>query len=174
MCVSVVFGFDGITLEESLIFETIYDEELRMSIDEKQELIDNGAEFIFLIDSKTKELIGETYFVPLDSFEGLEPDEEQGDEGLEPYFGKNLAYCYSNTILPKYQGKGYGLLIKMHLLHYLEINRYSGVMGHAKEGASVSLNTHKNIKSKIVGEFNNWYGTGKTHYLYLKMFKKNK
>lgn len=157
-----------VPLEDTMIFESIYPENLQMDLEEKQELMDDGAEFIILLDEDTGEFIGETYFVPLDTFEGEEPYELQPDEGLEPYFGKNLIYCYSTTILPKYQKQGYGKILKAYLYGYVKAKGFAGSIAHAKEGASIKLNTF--FGAKIIGEFGNWYGTGITHFLYLKWF----
>jgi GNAT superfamily N-acetyltransferase len=158
----------NLPLEQSLIFEEIYDENLQMDLEEKLELKDDGAEFIFMINGESGELIGETYFIPLDVFEGEEPDPLQPDEGLTSYFGKGLIYCYSTTILPKHQQKGFGKLLKAYLYGYVYAKGYKGSIAHAKAGASIKLNTY--FGAEIVGEFENWYQTGITHYLYLKWF----
>lgn len=155
-------------LEASLIFESIYDENLQMDLEEKQELKDDGAEFITMIDEETGNPIGETYFIPLDVFKGSEPDELQPDEGLDSYFGKGLIYCYSTTILPDYQKQGLGKILKAYLYGYTVAKGFKGSIAHAKAGPSIKLNTY--FGAEIVNEFDNWYQTGEKHYLYLKWF----
>lgn len=156
---------NDVSVEDSLVFEKIYDENLQMDAQEKQELKEDGAEFIYMVDAETGDLIGETYFCPLDLFKDEEPDELQPDEGTSPYFNKNYAYCYSTTILPKYQGMGFGKLLKSYYLGYIKAKGFSGSIGHAKDVASVGLNT--GFGGNVVRQFDNWYQTGETHFLYV-------
>jgi len=155
-------------LTDTMVFEKIYPDELQVDLEYKQELKDNGAEFIILLDEETGSFIGETYFIPLDNLKDEEPDELQLEDGLEPYYGTNLVYCYSTTILPKYQNLGYGKILKSFLYGYLQAKGYRGSIAHAKEGASVKLNTF--FGAEIIGDFDNWFQTGIKHFMYLKIF----
>lgn len=155
-------------LEKSLIFESVYDDNLRMDLQQKLGLKEEGAEFITLVDQDTGNPIGETYFIPLDEFEGEEADPLQADEGLGSYFGKGLVYCYSTTVLPEHQRQGFSKLLKSYLYGYLKAKGYKGAIAHAKTGASIAMNTY--FGAEVVGEFSNWYQTGITHYLYVKWF----
>lgn len=157
-----------VSLPDSMVFEEIYPEELQVDVEYKQELKDKGCEFIYMIDEETGEMIGETYFIPLDNLKDEEPDELQLEDGLDPYYGKNLIYCYSTTILPKFQNQGFGKILKSHLYGYISAKGYAGSIAHAKQGPSIQLNTF--FGAKIIGSFENWFQTGITHLLYLKMF----
>lgn len=92
--------------EKSMIFESIYEENLQMDLKEKLELYEEGTEFLYMIDEETGKDIGECYFIPLDNMKDWEPDEEQPIDGLDPYYDKRAMYVYSNTILPEYQKRG--------------------------------------------------------------------
>ena len=47
-----------VTLEDSLVFEKSYHENLQWDLDSKQELKDDGTEFLYMVDADTGELIG--------------------------------------------------------------------------------------------------------------------
>src|SRR5690242_10371458 len=106
----------NIDLGKSLVFESIYPENLQWDLKSKQELKDDGTEFIYMVDSETNELIGEAYFLPLDNMKDWEPDEEQLEDGLNGWYGKNCVYAFSTTILTEYQHKGYGKILKAYCL----------------------------------------------------------
>ena len=155
-----------VTLEESLIFETAYPENLQWDVEGKQELKDDGCEFIYLIDEKTDKLIGEAYFIPLDNMKEWPPDEEQIEDGLNDWYGKNCMYAFSTTILPEYQGKGYGKIIKAYFLGICEAKGYDYVLGHAREGISTKLQL--SFGAQVIDKFPDWYKTGETYNLYLQ------
>lgn len=159
----IKFVFDY-PLEESLIFESVYPENLRMDLKEKQELKEEGAIFITMIDEDTGLPVGETYFIPLDNMKEWDADEEQPEDGLYSWYGRNCAYVYSTTILPQYQNKGFGKVLKSFLLGYLFVKEYDYVLGHARAGASINLN--KLFGANTAGSFDNWYKTGETYHLY--------
>lgn len=158
----------NIPLIDTMVFENVYPVELRGSVEEKVELKNNGAEFIVLLDEVTGNFIGETYFIPLDNLQEEEPDELQLTDGLDSYYGKKLAYCYSTTILPKYQNLGYGKILKSFLYGYLQAKGFAGAIAHAKEGAAIKLNVF--FGAEIIDSFDDWYGSGNTHFLYIKIF----
>ena len=144
-------------LEDALVFENEYPEELRMDIAEKKELYDsNDAVFVWMfVDG---ELVGETYGVPLRSLD--EPIE--GLAGADP----EAMYCYSNTILGDHQGKGLGSLLKAYWLGIVKGKGYHRVYGHARPNGSQTLATK--FGGRFIGDFPNWYGTGQTYKLYIE------
>lgn len=153
----------NIPLEETLVFEEIYPENLQMDLETKQELLDEGALFLYVIDKETGKLIGETYSIPLDNMKDWDVDEHQPEDGLENWYGKNAVYVYSTTILPEYQGKKLGEILKAYFLGMAE-SQFDYVVGHARQGASIHLN--KKFGAKVEQPFDNWYQTGETFYLY--------
>lgn len=156
-----------IPLENSLIFESLYPKNLQWDLEGKQELKENGVEFLYLTDELGK-LIGEAYYIPLDRMKDWPVDEEQEEDGLEPFYGKNCMYAFSTTILTEYQGKGYGKILKSYCLGLWKASGYDYALGHAREGASLKVQLF--FGAKIIDKFNDWYHTGETYYLYRQLF----
>lgn len=153
-----------VSLEDSLLFEKVYQGKLQWDLEGKQELKDDGTIFLYMVDGTTGKLIGESYFLPLDNMAEWDVDEDQPEEGLAPYYNKNAIYAFSTTILPEYQGKGYGKLLKAHCLGVWKGMGYELAVGHARAGGSINLQL--SFGAKIVGFFSNWYQTGEGYYLY--------
>lgn len=148
----------------TMVFEELYDEKLRFTVKDKLEFEESGGTFIYLIDSDTNKLIGETYYLPVDLIKDV--DDDLIKKGLEPYLDKNAVYVYSNSILPEYQGKGYGTLLKSYLLGHLKSQNYNFTLGHARRSGSIQLN--EKFGAKVVRSYDNWYGTGETVDLYIQ------
>lgn len=157
---------NDVSLEDSLVFEKVYPENLQWDLDGKQELKDDGTKFLYMVDEDTGKLIGEAYFLPLDTMEDWPSDEEQPEDGLGPYYGKSAVYAFSTTILPEYQGKGYGRILKAYCLGYWKANGFELAIGHARDGASLSLQEF--FGAEVVGRFDNWYQTGEAYNLYIQ------
>jgi GNAT superfamily N-acetyltransferase len=157
-----------VSVEDSLIFESIYPENLQWDLEGKQELKDDGVEFLYMIEEETGNLIGEAYYIPLDGMKNWPPDEEQAEDGLDDWYGKNCMYAFSTTILPEYQGKGYGKILKAYCLGMWKAQGYDYVLGHARDGASLKLQLF--FGAKVIDNFHNWFGTNETYYLYKKQF----
>lgn len=157
---------DEVSLEDSLVFESVYPENLQWDLEGKQELKDDGTKFVYMKDEQTGVLIGEAYFLPLDNMKDWPPDEEQTEDGLSPYYGKNYMYAFSTTILPEYQGKGYGKILKAYCLGLWKGMGYAGVLGHARAGRSLYLQL--SFGAKVVDKFPNWYETNEEYYLYMQ------
>jgi GNAT superfamily N-acetyltransferase len=143
-------------IENTMAFEDIYPANLKLSLEEKLALKEQGAEFIYILDIKTGEVIGETYFIAVDDLKEVIP-------GLSDWKGKNAVYVYSTTILRSYQNKGIGKLLKSYFMKYIA-DKYSLILGHARENASVVIN--KGIGAEIIKQEQNWQGTGETYFFY--------
>ena|SRR5208283_623890 len=150
----ITFKYD-LPLMDTLQFEAVYPDELQMDLSEKQALRDaDGSIFVWLfVDS---ECIGEAYSVPLSSL-------DEPVEGLDDADRKAM-YCYSNTILTEYQGRGWGKILKAHWLGLVKGANFSTIYGHARPNGSWQLNSSFGVK--WLGDFPNWYGTGETYKLY--------
>ena len=153
-----------VSLKDSLIFDEEYPENLKFDLETKQGLKNDGCEFFYMVNAETNELIGETCFLPLDTMQDWGPEEEQLEDGLEPFYGRNAMYCYSNTILGKYQKQGYGKLLKAWFLGYAKAKRFDLIVSHARDNGSIKLNL--SFGAEIIQSFNNWFQTGETVYLY--------
>lgn len=160
-----------VSLENSLIFESVYPENLQWDLEGKQELKDDGTEFIYMVDANTGELIGEAYYLPLDVMKDWPADDEQPEDGLNDWYGKNCMYAFSTTILPEYQSKGYGKLLKSHCLGLFQAKGYDYVLGHARDGGSLKLQQY--FGAKVIDKFLDWYKTGESYYLYLQKLGNN-
>ena len=152
----------NIPLEESLIFEDVYPKIFQLSLSDKQWLVDIGATFIWM--TLNDDLIGETCFIPIDILSSYCYESDLGD-GLDEFYDCNAIYVYGTTILPKYQGKGYGKTLKSYFYGYIKSQGYSMVLGHARLNTG-SLSLNKLFGATEIGTFENWYGSGEEFILY--------
>jgi hypothetical protein len=100
------------------------------------------------------ELVGETYGIPLDG-----RDEMPGCP-RDPH----SIYCYSNTILGKHKGQGYGSILKAAFIGRVSQN-FRRIYGHARPGASQALN--KKFGARLLTTHENWFQTGEDYALYV-------
>jgi len=150
----ITFKYD-LPLTETMQFEDIYPEELQMDLVEKQELRDGkGSIFVWMFVDNV--CVGEAYGVPLSSLDEV----VEGLSDADP----RAMYCYSNTVLPEYQGKGWGKMLKSHWLGLVKGKGFSTIYGHARPNGSQQLNDDFGVQ--WLEDFPDWYGTGETYKLY--------
>src|SRR5580698_7997761 len=77
---------------------------------------------------------------------------------------ENAVCCYSNTILPPFQKKGYGAILKAHWLGLAAGKGFDTVYGHARPGGSQALNAK--FGAVFLAGFPDWYGTGEEYKIY--------
>ena len=160
-------GFTNeVSIEDSLVFEKVYPENLQWNLEDKNELKEDGVEFLYMKDGDTNELVGEAYFIPLDDMKDWPPDEEQEEDGLGPYYDKNAMYAFSTTILPEFQGKGYGKILKAYCLGLWKGRGFDLAVGHARDGVSLAL--QEGFGAKVVETFLMWYGGSEPYNLYIQ------
>lgn len=141
-----------------MAFEREYHQNLRLRLPEKQELLKRAIVIWMLHDGK---LVGETYGIPLDGRDEI-------PEGC-PRDPKSI-YCFSNTILGKYKGKGYGSILKAAFIGRVWQD-FHRIYGHARPGASQALN--RKFGARFSTTYKNWFQTGEDYRLYvLKLRKK--
>jgi predicted GNAT superfamily acetyltransferase len=152
------FDYD-VPLEQTMEFDSIYPEGLQFELAEKQLLRHMpGAIFVWMrVDGA---LVGESYGVPALDYD--EPIEGLAD--LTDQEKQNAIYCYSNTILPAYQRRGFGDILKAHWLGLVAAKGFTTVYGHARPGASQALNAK--FGAVFLADFHDWYGTGETYKMY--------
>jgi GNAT superfamily N-acetyltransferase len=140
-------------------FEAVYHDNLKLDITEKTEIRDTrGSIFVWMIVNG--ELVGESYGVPL-----AESDEEfEGLTNVPENEKKASIYCYSNTILPAFQKKGLGTVLKAHWLGLTVGRGFKFVYGHARPGGSQALNVK--FGAVFLETFCDWSGTGEDYRLY--------
>jgi GNAT superfamily N-acetyltransferase len=160
----VAVGFtDRWNLRTTMVFEGVYHPNLRMSLAEKRHVVEEPTALcVWMYDRRRRALIGETYGVPASiAFE--EHDEGAVDAG--PYVGRPALYVLSTTILPRFQGRGFGKIIKAYHLGRAAQAGYRVVIGHAREGASCALNV---AFGAVLGRRHpDWYGTGEPYRFYV-------
>jgi len=151
------FQYD-VALEQTMGFELVYPAELRMDLTAKQHLR-RAAAAVFVWMFVDGVLAGESYGIPMQGFV-----EDMEGAALVTADGRRGFYCYSNTVLPIFQGKGLGAVLKVHWLGLVAGRGFSVVYGHARPGASQGLNAR--FGARFLGDFADWYGTGETYRLY--------
>jgi hypothetical protein len=138
-------------IERTMAFELEYHPNLRLRLPEKQSLLKRAVTIWMLEGGK---LVGETYGISstdVDEMPGCPPD-------------PRAIYCYSNTILGKYQGKGYGAILKATFLGRVSRD-FDKVYGHARPGASQALN--RKFGAQMGKTYKNWFGTGEDYRAYV-------
>jgi predicted GNAT superfamily acetyltransferase len=152
------FEYD-IPLEQTMEFDAVYPPGLQFELPEKRMIRQTpGAIFVWMwVDDQ---LVGESYGVPISNDD--EPIE--GLDGLSIADKQNAIYCYSNTILPRFQRRGFGDILKAHWLGLVVSKGFTTVYGHARPGASQALNAK--FGAIFLGDFPDWYGTGEAYKMY--------
>lgn len=140
-------------IERTMAFEREYHPNLRLKLPEKRELLmgKSAISIWMLVDGK---LVGETYGVPWGAREEM-PGFPRDPEAI---------YCYSNTILRKYQGKGYGAILKAAFIGRVSRD-FKRIYGHARQGASQALN--KKFGARLGKTYKNWFDTGEDYRVYV-------
>lgn len=149
----------NVPLEETMEFDAIYPERLQFSLSEK-ELIRSAPGAIFAWMRVDGTLAGEAYGVPVSTY-------DESIEGLDQLTGEEkegTIYCYSNTVLPPFQRRGLGSILKAHWLGLVAARGFNTVYGHARPGGSQSLNAK--FGAVFLGDFPDWYGTGEAYKMY--------
>ena len=148
-------------LEQTMVFEPVYHENLRLSLEVKRELLARCG-CVWLYDAGTQELIGETYgFSVRENLEFLEGPEA---DDVYPFRDQRAVYVLSTTILPAFQGRGLGKVLKAFFLGIVSQAGFPLVLGHAREGPSVALN--RAFGAAIHTAHPDWGGSGETYYFY--------
>jgi hypothetical protein len=145
-------------IERTMAFEMEYHPNLRLTLADKRDLLQTrSAVSIWMFDGPR--LVGETYGVPWngkDDLIGFPRDPE-------------AIYCYSNTILSKYQGKGYGAILKAAFIGRVSRD-FKRIYGHARPGPSQELN--KKFGAKMGQTYKNWFDTGEDYRIYVLSLNK--
>jgi GNAT superfamily N-acetyltransferase len=155
---AVIAFQSGVALEETMGFEAVYPKQLGMTLGAKRNLLKTpGAVVVWMFVDGV--LAGEAYGIPMEGF----VEEMQGAELVEDDPAQGL-YCFSNTVLPAFQGRRLGEALKSRWLEMARERGFSVIYGHARPGASQGLNAK--FGARFLGNFPDWYGTGETYRLY--------
>jgi GNAT superfamily N-acetyltransferase len=154
----ITFRYD-VPLEETMEFESVYHPNLQLDLADKKEVWETpGAFFVWMfVDA---ELAGESYGIPLAS-----PTAFLDDLLVLPASEKeNAVCCYSNTILPKFQRRGLGAILKAHWLGIAAGKGFDVVYGHARPGSSQALNAK--FGAVFLEDLPDWFGSGEDYKKY--------
>lgn len=148
-----------VPLGQTTVFESVYQEALRLDPPEKEEIRNvPGSIFAWLFIER--ELVGESYGIPLISCDEPIP----GLAGIGEREKETGLYCYSNTILPHFQRRGLGTILKAHWLGLAAGKGFDAVYGHARPGGSYALNSK--FGAVYCSRYPDWYGTGEDYWMY--------
>jgi GNAT superfamily N-acetyltransferase len=149
----------NVPLEQTMAFEAVYHDAEQLNISQKKRIWDApGSIFVWMFVGG--ELAGETYGIPLaDSIEGLADMTDVTDSEK-----KTGIHCYSNTVLPPFQNRGLGTILKAHWLGLVAGKGFDKVYGYARPGRSQSLNAK--FGAIFLDGFPNWCGTGEEYKMY--------
>jgi hypothetical protein len=141
----------GVPIANTMIFENEYPPELRLSLHEKIKLLNRNDYSIYML--LNNQLVGEIYGFPWHTIMEHIPNVTDG------------IYCYSNTILSSYQGKGYGKLLKSYWMGWVLSSEYDKICGHCN-----MMNGSKNLNAFFGAEFGeihwNWMESKIPHQYY--------
>lgn len=152
------FKYD-VPLKETMAFESVYHPNLQYTYREKQELRKiPGALFVWMFVDDA--LAGESYGIPMAHLDGP----VEGLSKLSQRQKEAGIYCYSNTILPLFQERGLGTVLKAHWLGLAAGRGFEVVFGHARPGGSQALNAK--FGAVFLQDFPDWAGTGEAYKLY--------
>ena len=152
---TINFRYD-VPLEQTMAFEAVYHGAEQLDLFQKKRIWDApGSIFVWMfVDG---ELVGETYGIPLAS-------SIQGLTDLTDSEKKTGIHCYSNTILPPFQNRGLGTILKAHWLGLAAGKGFDNVYGYARPGGSQSLNAK--FGAVFLDRFPDWCGTGEEYRMY--------
>jgi len=152
-----------IPTEQTMIFESIFEEELRMELTDKDELLAKCDCTYLYVDG---EIAGEIYTIPIDILkqEGMgDGDDKKIIEDISPYFGQT-AYYYSTSLLPKFRGMGLSKIFKAYHNGYLKGLGYNKVTGHSTSDGILRVNEF--FGAKNIRTHKNWFDTNRDATFY--------
>jgi hypothetical protein len=144
-------------ISRTMAFEREYHRNLRMTLLQKQDLLQHA---IVLWMFEGRRLVGETYGIPLDGSVEIPPGCPRDPQSI---------YCFSNTILGKHKGQGYGTILKAAFIGRV-FQDFHKIYGHARPGASQALN--KKFGARMLRTHKNWFGTHEDYRLYVLTLRK--
>jgi GNAT superfamily N-acetyltransferase len=144
----------SVPIAETMMFDDVYEESLQLDVAEKVDLLGRNALAVWMrVDGV---LAGECYGAPPSMFD--EPIEDVTD-----YDPRSL-YCYSTTILPRFQGLGLSKILVAYWNGVALGRGFHKVCGHATSPAMVAVRTFFGARFGAVHE--RWYETNRTARFY--------
>lgn len=159
----ITFNYN-VPLEQTMAFDAVYPEALQLDFSQKMKYREKPRS-IFAWMLADGQLAGESYGFPLSSSD----EQIRGLDDLTDNEKKSGIYCFSNTILPSFQGQGLGTILKAHWLGLAAGKGFDVVYGHVRPGASQALNAK--FGALFLESFPDWAGTGEDYRLYCLALK---
>ncbi len=151
----VTFATD-VPLKETMVFEDVYERQLRMDIRSKFDIVSNGIVVWMFVDGA---LAGECYGLSSRICEEVESDIEDMPSGAT-----DAIYCYSTTLLPQFHGRGLAKILVAYWNGLARGASFRRVFGHATSPAMVAVRTFFGATFGAVHP--NWYGTTRSAHFY--------
>jgi len=139
-------------LAQTMEFETVYEESLQLRLEDKAEIVEHGIAVWMFVDG---ELAGETYGVSPARF-----DDEIEDCSPDP----SVMYCYSTTLLPRFQKKRLSKVLCAYWLGLVKAAGYRVVAGHTTSPEMTAVKAFFGARFSTIHE--RWYGTPRTAHFY--------
>ena len=143
-----------------MIFDRLYHPNLQQTIPEKRDVLQRAIA-VWMYDATRRTLIGEAYGTSADD---AAEDDGEGHDDIVRYGRRRAFYVYSTTVLPRFQGRGLGKILKAHHLGRMRQAGYRYAIGHARDGASLALNLR--FGAKLLTRHPDWHGTGDLYRFY--------
>jgi GNAT superfamily N-acetyltransferase len=146
----------SVPVSETMCFDDVYEESLQLDVDEKTDLLARSVVVWMHVDGA---LAGECYGAPPGTF----------DEKIEDVtdYGSRSLYCYSTTILPRFQGLGLSKVLVAYWNGLAAGKGYRKVVGHATSPAMVAVRAFFGAQFGAVHV--RWYETNRTAHFYEQM-----
>ena len=131
---------EGFSLEDTLVFDKLYEPELQMDVFYKRSIFETPS-FVSTFMKINGKLAGEVYGIcandVLDDGEEVIPDERSS-------MWQEM-YCFSCTLLPEYRYNklmmSVSILMKQHWIQQVRAQGYNHIVGHATSSGAERLNT---------------------------------
>ena len=143
---------------DTAVFEAAYEPALRLDPAFKVQVLRASDTTVYMFVDGV--MAGETYGASPSAL-GLWADEELEDTNP---FDRASCYCYSTTVLPAFQGKGLGKLLKAFWLGKAAGRGYDRVLGHATSEGIVGL--LRGFGAEFSTVHKNWQGSPRTAVFY--------
>jgi GNAT superfamily N-acetyltransferase len=147
-------------------FEECYEEELRISPEERKDIIKSGL-VVYMQGSCG--LIGECYGATPFALEFI----DETPEDCVPEDDESI-YVYSTTILPMYQGQGYGKALIEEFARHASDQGYVKLVGHATTPAMRYIREQQGAILHKKGVHEKWFGTNRTAHFYTQFLTQDK
>ena len=142
-----------IPLAETMVFEDVYEEALRMDARFKALVVKQGVALWMFVDG---ELAGETY--------GVSPAALGADPEHPDAHDPSVIWCWSTTLLPPFQGRGLSRILCAYWLGMVRNSGFRTVKGQATTPAMLTV---KRSFGAVVTETEpNYAGTARTAHHY--------